>query len=143
MTDITQEIEEANRVNGRRWVILIYMNVLNTSVMIIFSFYVFIRIRFYHKRKDYFFTLIPSLMIISAVFYIPPIIRVFKGEIVAANVGEIDNIRIVIVLVANLMPTILFSTQYLKTSVIFPKLVTVTKIERLQSKTSADSTLGI
>ena len=123
------------------------MDVINASAMMIFSLYVFIRIWFYYKRKDFFFTLIPALMMISAILSIPDIVRGFNGEYVvkywAKNVGFINNLEFLIGTASKFLDTFVFATQYLKTSVIFPRLITVTKIERLQSETSGDGTLGI
>ena len=53
------------------------------------------------------------------------------------------NVEFLISTATKFLDTFVFATQYLKTSVIFPRLVTVTKIERLQTRMSGDSTLGI
>ena len=135
MTDITQEIEEVNRHNGYRWVILFFMDVFNALVLIIFPLYVFIKIRFYHKRKDYFFTLIPALTAISAILSIPIIVKAYRGDKVVKywkrGEGLINNLTFLVCTASKFLDTFVFATQYLKTSVVFPRLVTVTKIERL------------
>ena len=54
-----------------------------------------------------------------------------------------SNLEFLIGTASRFLATFIFATQYLKTSVIFPRFVTMTKIERLQSVTSGDITLGI
>ena len=135
MTDITQEIEEVNRTNGYCWVILFFMDVVNTFVMIVFALFVLIRIRFCQNRKDYFFKLIPALMILSACLSIPDILKAYRGDKVVKywkhTEGVVDNVMFLICTASKFLDTFVFATQYLKTSVVFPRLVTVTKIERL------------
>ena len=46
-------------------------------------------------------------------------------------------------MVAEFLATFVFAVQYLKTSVIFPRLVTLTKIERLKRESNEHSLIGV
>ena len=117
---------------------MLAMSIVRMTLITIFSLLVLIRIRCFHKRHDFFFTLVPTLMILAQVFSIPLIIEAMAKDLsyqsylyLRSGTSSCVYVLTGISTVAEFLATFVFAVQYLKTSVIFPKLVTLTKIERL------------
>ena len=104
---------------------------------LIFSFLVFVKVRFIDKRKDCFFMMVPLLMTLSSILYLP--------SVVYENVTGEEKYHLFRFggTVAQFLATFVFALQYLKTGFIFPRLFTMAKIEHLQRESETDALLGV
>ena len=65
MSNTSEEYAAVQKVVEQREKILIAMEIIKLTLISIFSLLVLIRIRCTHKRNDFFFTLVPTLMILA------------------------------------------------------------------------------
>ena len=124
------------------------MNIVHLVLVGLASIVSLVVIRFKLKRKDVFLTIVPCMIALSVTLQAPYVIKsVFDCDKDDGCISSRSRGLIVLLLfagdIARSIGDFIFGLQYLRTSLVLPRLFAVAKIEWLETSTKGRNSIGM